>query len=69
VEFTASFAIVTVRIIKSFAYRTIKNHVFKDLDLTTTTVAGLLELVNKGGCCASSLNFVVLIERPVIQQS
>lgn len=54
-EFTASFAIVTVRIIKSFAYRTIKNHVFKDLDLTTTTVAGLLELVNKGGFCASSL--------------
>jgi hypothetical protein len=34
-----------VRIIKSFPYRTVKNHVFKDLDLTTTTAADLLSIV------------------------
>lgn len=33
--------------IKNLEYRTIKNHVFKDIDLTKVTGADLLEMVNK----------------------
>ncbi|KAK7206679.1 hypothetical protein BZA70DRAFT_274843 [Myxozyma melibiosi] len=40
-------ATITVRLIKSFEYRTEKNMVLKDLDLTTTTVGDLLELAKK----------------------
>lgn len=43
----ATIAIITVRIIKSFAYRTVKNHVFKNLDLTTTTVGQLLDQIKQ----------------------
>lgn len=42
-----SMAILTIRIIKSFPYRSIKNVVLKDVDLTTTTPAALLEQVQK----------------------
>jgi ACT domain-containing protein len=42
-----TMAIVTIRIIKSFTYRTVKNHVFKDLDLTTTTVRELVDKVKQ----------------------
>ncbi|VVT46197.1 uncharacterized protein SAPINGB_P001094 [Magnusiomyces paraingens] len=40
-----TLAIITVRIIKSFPYRTEKNHVFHDIDLTKTTAQQLLERV------------------------
>lgn len=42
-----TMAIITVRIIKSFPYRTVKNHIFKDLDLTTTTVGELIAMVKE----------------------
>lgn len=38
-----TMATITVRLIKSFSYRTVKNHIFHNIDLTTTTVAQLLE--------------------------
>lgn len=42
-----TMAIITVRIIKSFPYRTVKNHVFKNIDLIHTTAGDLLEMVKK----------------------
>lgn len=42
-----SMAILTVRIIKSFPYRTIKNQILKDVDLTTMTAGDLLEKTKK----------------------
>lgn len=42
-------ATLTIRIIKSFTYRTSKNLVLKDIDLTTTTVGGLITLCKEGG--------------------
>lgn len=42
-----SMAIITIRIIKSFPYRTIKNHILKDVDLTKITAGELLEQVKK----------------------
>ncbi|KAK9456601.1 hypothetical protein V1511DRAFT_494777 [Dipodascopsis uninucleata] len=41
----ATSAIITVRVIKSFEYRTERNLILKDVDLTTLTVGDLLELV------------------------
>lgn len=38
---------ITVRVIKSFEYRTIKNIVFHHLDLDTLTFANLLDMVHK----------------------
>ncbi|CDO57986.1 hypothetical protein DV451_004404 [Geotrichum candidum] len=38
-------AILTIRIIKSFPYRSIKNHVLKDVDLVNTTAGDLLEQI------------------------
>lgn len=40
-------ATITVRIIKSFEYRTIKNHVFRNLNLYTTTSGQLLEQIKE----------------------
>lgn len=36
-------AVITVRVIKSFEYRTMKALVLRDIDLTTTTPARLIE--------------------------
>lgn len=41
-------AVVTIRVIKSFAYRSMKALVLKNLDLTTMTVADLEERCRKG---------------------
>lgn len=38
-----TMATITVRFIKSFPYRSIKNHIFHNIDLTTVTIAQLLE--------------------------
>lgn len=43
-------ATLTVRVIKSFPFRTCKNLVLKDLDLTTMTVGGLIERCKQGEC-------------------
>lgn len=40
-----SMAILTIRIIKSFPYRSIKNQILKNVDLTTTTPVQLLEQI------------------------
>lgn len=48
-----SMAIITIRIIKSFPYRTIKNHILKDVDLTKMTAGELLEQVKKCMYCIS----------------
>lgn len=40
-------SVLTVRIIKSFPYRNIRNHVFQHVDLTSTTPRQLLELVKR----------------------
>ena len=46
-------AIITVRIIKSFPYRNVKNYVIHGIDLTTTTVNSLkeqvIEMIQKTG--------------------
>ncbi|KAF9363302.1 hypothetical protein BGX34_004437 [Mortierella sp. NVP85] len=38
-------ATLTIRLVKSFTHRTCKNLILKDIDLTTTTVAGLREKI------------------------
>lgn len=38
-------ALVTVRIVKSFPYRNVKNHILKSIDLKATTPAQLLDQV------------------------
>ncbi|KAK9460240.1 uncharacterized protein V1516DRAFT_679317 [Lipomyces oligophaga] len=43
----ATDAIITVRVIKSFEYRTERNLVLRDIDLKHTTAGQLLELVKK----------------------
>ncbi|KAK9313853.1 hypothetical protein V1522DRAFT_351234 [Lipomyces starkeyi] len=43
----ATDAIITLRVIKSFEYRTERNLILKDIDLTRTTVGDLLELAKK----------------------
>ncbi|KAK9347013.1 hypothetical protein V1522DRAFT_439934 [Lipomyces starkeyi] len=44
----ATDAIITLRVIKSFEYRTERNFlILKDIDLTRTTVGDLLELAKK----------------------
>lgn len=42
-------ATLTIRIIKSFTYRTSKNLVLKNVDLTTTTVGQLKDQCKEGG--------------------
>lgn len=42
-----ALATITVRVVKSFSYRTVKNHVFKDLDLSSTTVGQLMQMVKE----------------------
>lgn len=41
-------AVITIRVIKSFAYRSMKALVLKNVDLTTLTVAELEERCRKG---------------------
>lgn len=53
-------ATLTIRVVKSFEYRTMKPLVLKDLDLTTLTVGELLEKCKAGQ--SSSLS-MVLIDR------
>ncbi|OBA24336.1 hypothetical protein METBIDRAFT_77153 [Metschnikowia bicuspidata var. bicuspidata NRRL YB-4993] len=43
----ASDALVTIRIIKSFPYRNVKNHVMTSINLKTTTPSQLLESIQK----------------------
>lgn len=45
-------ATLTIRVIKSFEYRTMKPLVLKDLDLTTLTVGELLEKCKAGESAA-----------------
>lgn len=40
-------SVITVRIIKSFPFRNIRNHVFQHIDLASTTPKQLMELINK----------------------
>lgn len=40
-----TMATLTVRVVKSFPYRSVKNHIFHNIDLTTTTVASLLSQI------------------------
>lgn len=41
-------AVLTIRVIKSFEYRTTKNVILHHVDLTSLTVGALKELVQKG---------------------
>ncbi|ODV60087.1 Aim29p ASCRUDRAFT_71131 [Ascoidea rubescens DSM 1968] len=43
----ATRSTITVRVIKSFAYRNVKSWVFHDIDLTKTTIRELMELMNQ----------------------
>lgn len=45
-------AVITVRVIKSFEYRTMKPLVLQHCDLTKMTVASLEERCKHGGWCA-----------------
>lgn len=40
-----TMAVITVRVIKSFEYRTVRSHVLRDVDLTATTAPALLARV------------------------
>ena len=42
---TPDDATLTVRLIKSFPYRTVKNLILRHVDLTKTTVGGLKDLI------------------------
>lgn len=55
-----SGATITVRVIKSFPYRTCKNLVIGRLDLSTVTVGVIKAMVENG-----KLNTPFLLERPV----
>ncbi|EMG50776.1 AIM29 Altered inheritance rate of mitochondria protein 29 [Candida maltosa Xu316] len=41
----ATDSLITVRIIKSFPYRNVKNHIIKDIDLKSTTPKQLLDRI------------------------
>lgn len=43
----ATDALITIRIIKSFPYRNVKNHILSGINLKDTTPSQLLEQVNK----------------------
>lgn len=43
----ATDALITIRIIKSFPYRNVKNHILSGINLKETTPSQLLEQVNK----------------------
>lgn len=43
----ANAATLTIRLIRSFEYRTFKNFIARGIDLNATTVGGLKELVLK----------------------
>ncbi|EER34776.1 conserved hypothetical protein [Candida tropicalis MYA-3404] len=49
----ATDSLITVRIIKSFPYRNVKNHIIKDIDLKSTTpkelLAKLIDIINTTG--------------------
>lgn len=49
----ATDSLITVRIIKSFPYRYVKNHIIKDIDLKSTTpkelLAKLIDIINTTG--------------------
>lgn len=49
----ATDSLITIRIIKSFPYRNVKNHIIKDIDLKSTTPKQLLvkviEVINTTG--------------------
>lgn len=47
-------AVITIRIIKSFEFRSMKAYVIKSIDLTTTTIAQLEELCRKEVSTTSS---------------
>ena len=47
-------ATLTLRIIKSFEYRTEKSLVLHDVDLEATTVARLKEVAKESNCCSLS---------------
>lgn len=49
-------ATITVRIIKSFRYRTEKSLVLHHIDLTTTTVGGLKEIARNGALLIRATN-------------
>lgn len=48
----ATDSVITIRIIKSFEFRTTKNVILHHCDLTTTTVGALKEQVRKGSSFA-----------------
>jgi hypothetical protein len=52
----ATSATLTVRLIKSFEYRTERNLVLRDVDLETTTVAQLKAMALGGGTSPSLSN-------------
>lgn len=53
----ATDAVITVRIIKSFEYRSMKPFVIRGIDLTRTTVEMLEDKCRNGTCIAISLFF------------
>lgn len=52
-----TMAILTIRIIKSFPYRSIKNHVLKNVDLVNTTAGELLEQIKT--CMYLAINCLI----------
>lgn len=54
-------ATLTIRIIKSFPFRTTKNLVLKDVDLTTMTVGQLMDKCREGECSRCAGGCVVRV--------
>lgn len=44
-NFTVSDSVLTVRLIKSFPYRNVRNHVYQHVDIANTTARELFEMV------------------------
>lgn len=56
-------ATITVRVIKSFEYRTLRGLVLQHVDLTSLTVGELKDRVRKGASCSRSLSINAALRR------
>ena len=48
--------VLTIRLVRSFEYRNVKNMVLRNVDLNTTTTEKLLEIVAQGSYLNKDLN-------------
>ena len=59
-------AVITVRVIKSFEFRTERSLVLRDINLEATTVGGLKEMVRAGGLGYAPRNHTALFPKSTL---